>query len=50
MIDRLNTWLSNNGFDVQIPSGWTYARLVRRLFAWFNDRFDLERFDIVDVA
>ena len=50
VIDRLNTWLTNNGFDVQIPDGWTYDRLVRRVFEFFNDRFDLANFDIMDVA
>ena len=50
VINRLNTWLTNNGFGVQVPSGWTYARLVRELFQWFNERFDLRSFDVIDVA
>jgi len=49
VIDRLNTWLANNGFDVQVPDGWTYARLVRGLFQWFNEHFDLRSFYIKDV-
>ena len=49
VIDRLNTWLTVNDFDVQIPDGWTYDRLVRRVFEFFNDRFDLRNFDIMDV-
>ena len=49
-IDRLNTWLDNNGFEVQVPSGWTYRRLVRELYQFFNERFDLGNFDIMDVA
>jgi len=47
--DKINAWLANNDFDVQIPDGWTYERLVRRLFQWFNDRFDLRSIDIMDV-
>ena len=49
-VDRLNTWLETNGYNVQVPGGWTYRRLVRELYQFFNDRFDLRNFDIMDVA
>ena len=49
VIDKLNAWLTNQGIKQQIPAGWTYERLVRRLFEWFNDRFDLRAIEIADV-
>ena len=50
VIDRLNTWLTVNDFDVQVPDGWTYRRLVCELYQFFNDHFDMSTFDIMDVA
>jgi len=49
VINKINTWLTNQGINKQIPSGWTYDRLVRELFQWFNEHFNLRNFDVVGV-
>lgn len=47
--NRLNTWLGNNGYP-NIPSGWTYKRIIREIFQRTNEHFDLSTINIVDVS
>jgi hypothetical protein len=46
--DRLNTWLTNRGYP-NIPSGWTYRRVIREIFQRVNEHFDLDAIDVADV-
>ncbi|GAG50803.1 unnamed protein product [marine sediment metagenome] len=45
---KLNTWLANHGWPT-IPEGWTYRRVIVAIYRRFNDRFDLNNFDVDDV-
>lgn len=45
---KLNTWLTNHDLPT-IPEGWTYRQVVVAAYKRFNDRFDLDGFDVKDV-
>lgn len=45
---RLNTWLTARGYP-NIPVSWTYKQVVVAVYKRLNDRFDLDRFDVMDV-
>lgn len=46
---KLNTWLSSQSHPT-IPDGWSNRRVVREIYERANAHFDLDQFDIAEVA
>ena len=45
---KLNNWLTARGYP-NIPSGWTYRRVIREVFQRLNDKFEFDSFDVAET-
>jgi len=45
--NKVNTWLDARGFPT-IPAGWTYRKVVNAIFKRINEKFDIDKLDILD--